>query len=479
MATRPEQGSHAPQRSIAERFLGLFTDVRPGEGTTALIMFCNVFLILSAYYLIKPLREGWLAVSDISGLSKMEIKAYTSFAQSLCLLFVVGWYGRLAGRWHRVTLITRSTLFCIFILVVFWFLQPDFFIEALPLTGILFYLWVGMFGVFVVAQFWTFCADIYTDDRGRRMMPLVAIGATSGGVAGSWIVNRLVDSGLVPTEALLLLATVPLFVSIGLTKIVDGREAETEAPAARDAQPAQDAGSILSGARFVLANRFLLMAAIVTLLSNWVNTNGENLLFRIVLETLARQAEAQGMGDSLALLEYTRDGTTAFYGNFFFWVNSTALILQAFVASRLLKYGGFATIALMLPVIALISYTSIAVLPILAVVKLMKIAENATDYSINNTARHVLWLPVSSMMKFRGKPAIDTLYTRLGDGLAAVTVLVWTHTMTLGIQSFIVFNAALVVAWLIFTLMMIGEHRQASRAAAAPIGMPLGSSPTR
>lgn len=467
MTTRAAHGSNSPQRSISERFLGLFTDVKPGEGLSALLMFCNVFLILCAYYFVKPLREGWLAISEISGLSKMEIKAYTSFAQSLCLLFVVGWYGKLAGRWHRVTLITRSTLFCIFILIVFWFLQPGFFLEALPFTGIVFYVWVGMFGVFVVAQFWTFCADVYTDDRGRRMLPLVAIGATSGGVAGSWIVSRLVDTGLVPTESLLLMATGPLFVSIWLTRIVDGREAGTASPAVKDTQQAQDAGSILSGARFVMANRFLLAAAIVTLLSNWVNTNGENLLFRIVLETLARQAETQGMGDDLAALDFTRDGTTAFYGNFFFWVNITALILQAFVASRLLKYGGFATIALLLPVIALLSYTAMALLPILVVVKVMKIAENATDYSINNTARHVLWLPVSSMMKFRGKPAIDTLYARLGDGLAAVTVLVWTHTMTLGIQSFIVFNVALVVCWLIFTLLLIGEHRRVSKAAAS------------
>ena len=467
MTTRAAHGSNAPQRSISERFLGLFTDVRPGEGPTALLMFCNVFLILCSYYFVKPLREGWIAISDIGGLSKMEIKAYTSFAQSLVLLFVVSWYGRLAGRWHRVTLITRATLFCISNLVVFWFLQPDFFIEALPLSGIIFYVWVGMFGVFVVAQFWTFCADIYTDDRGRRMMPLVAIGATSGGVAGSWIVSRLVDTGLVPTEALLLLATVPLFVSIGLTKIVDGREAGTASPAVKDAPPTQDAESIFSSARFVMANRFLLMAAIVTLLTNWVNTNGENLLFRVIQETLANQADAQGFIDPLAVLDFTRAGTTVFYGDFFFWVNTVALILQAFVASRLLKYGGFATIALMLPVIALVSYTAMALLPILAMVKIMKIAENATDYSINNTARHVLWLPVSSMMKFRGKPAIDTLYARLGDGLAAVTVLVAVHVFTLSNRSFLIFNVALVVGWLIFTLMMIGEHRKASQAAAS------------
>jgi AAA family ATP:ADP antiporter len=157
-----------------------------------------------------------------------------------------------------------------------------------------------------------------------------------------------------------------------------------------------------------------------------------------------------------------RDGTTAFYGDFYFWVNIVALLLQAFVASRLLKYGGFAAILLILPVIALASYTVMALLPVLAVVKMMKIAENATDYSLNNTSRHVLWLPVSSAMKFHGKPAIDTLYYRLGDGLAAVTVLVGVHLLASTTQAYFVFNIFLVACWLVAGVMLVREHRRAS-----------------
>jgi len=461
------------QLSTTERFLRLFTDVKPGEGGTALIMFANVFLILLAYYFIKPLREGWIAISDIEGLSKMEVKAYSSFAQSIILLFVVGWYARLSERWDRVTLFTRATLFCISNMVIFWFLQPNFFFEQLPLSGIVYYLWVGMFGVFVVAQFWTFCADVYTDERGKRMLPFIAVGATAGAAAGSWIVDRLVDSGIVPTEALLLVATAPLFVSILLVRKVDQRQArQAIAPddAAPDETPANpkesQKTSIWSGARLVLASRFLLLAALVTLFTNWVNTNGENLLFRVIQESLSSQAQEQGLSDGHALLAFVRDGTTAFYGNFYFWVNSVALLLQAFVASRLLKYGGFAAILLILPVIALTSYTVMALLPVLAVVKMMKIAENATDYSLNNTSRHVLWLPVSSAMKFHGKPAIDTLYVRVGDGLAAITVLLGVHLLALTTQSFFVFNVFLVICWLLAGVLLVREHRRASDAAA-------------
>jgi AAA family ATP:ADP antiporter len=464
---------HRDDLSRTERLLRLFTEIKPGEGPTAVLMFASVFLILLAYYFIKPLREGWIAISDIEGLSKMEVKAYSSFAQSVFLLLVVGWYAKLSDRWDRATLFTRATLFCISNMVIFWFLQPEFFFEKLPFSGILYYLWVGMFGVFVVAQFWTFCADVYTDERGRRMLPFIAVGATSGAAAGSWMVGWLVNSRLVPTQALLLVATLPLFASVVLIRKAEGlvkhqtttkdKPARGEAFASRGKE---EEASIWTGARLVLLSRFLLLAALVTLFTNWVNTNGENLMFRVIQEALTAQAQGQGVTEGRALLEFTRDGTTAFYGNFFFWVNISAMLLQAFVASRLLRYGGFAAILLVLPVIALASYTLMALLPVLAVVKMMKIAENATDYSLNNTSRHVLWLPVSSAMKFQGKPAIDTLYVRLGDGLAAITVLVGVELLTLSTAGFFAFNVFLVLCWLAAGVLLVREHRRACEAVS-------------
>ena len=108
-----------------------------------------------------------------------------------------------------------------------------------------------------------------------------------------------------------------------------------------------------------------------------------------------------------------------------------------------------------------------ALLPVLAVVKVMKIAENATDYSLNNTSRHVLWLPTSSAMKFRGKPAIDTLYVRLGDGLAALTVLVGVQLLALSTTNFFIFNVFLVLCWLVVGVLLVREHKRASIAAEA------------
>jgi len=447
--------------SRLDRFLRLFTDVHAGEGFTAFLMFANVFLILCAYYFIKPLREGWIAVSDISGLSKMEVKAYSSFGQSLVLIPVVWYYGRLSGRYRRSDLITRATLFCMSNLVIFWAIQPGLFIENLPYTGVIFYLWVGMFGVFVVAQFWAFAADVYTVERGNRLFPFIAIGATAGAAFGSWITEALVESGLFDTKGLLLVAMIPLTVSTVFSRIVENRmHGQTSATKATPGPDIEDSGR--SAISIVFNSRLLLATALITLLLSWVNTNGENLLFRVVQEFLQGQALKGGVSDTNALLAFTRDGTTAFYGNFYFWVNVVALLLQAFVASRLLKYGGFGVILLTMPVVALISYSFMAFIPILAIVKIMKIAENSTDYSINNTARNVLWLPVSAELKYKGKPAIDSLFVRMGDGIAALTVLVGVQILALSTQSFFVLNVGLVFIWIVLAFVVIREHRRIS-----------------
>lgn len=430
---------------------------------TGAVMFANVLLILCAYYFVKPLREGWIAISDLSSwhLTKMEVKAYSSFAQSLLFLSALGVYNRLSRRWPRRRLITAATLFCMSNLVVFWLIH-GYLREFLPSSGIIFYLWVGMFGLFVVAQFWVFAADLYSDEQGRRLFPLIAVGATSGAVVGSYLTEVVVESHVLEAGDLLLLATVPLAVSIALTWVADRRGPGGDSvPAAPPPEPpaVESQGSF----GLIFGNRYLLAVALVTLLTNWVNTNGENLLFDVVQDSLEARIASTGVTSTAQIEEFVRDGTTAFYGNFFFWVNAAALALQAFVASRLLATGGFASIILLLPIISLMSYAAMALVPILTVVRVMKIAENATDYSINNTARQVLWLPTSVDMKYRAKPAIDTFFVRGGDGLAAATVLVGVQLLDLTTRGFFAFNITLGLLWLGLAAYVARDHARLVR----------------
>jgi AAA family ATP:ADP antiporter len=448
--------------SPLERALRLFTEVRPGEGGTAVILFVNVFVILCAYYFVKPLRDGWIAESEVSGLSQMELKAYTSFGQSLLLAWVVSAYARFSTRWPRRTLITRVTLVCIATLLLFWLVRPGVVGTRVPGAGIAFYLWVGMFGVFVVAQFWAFAADLYDGERGDRLLPLVAIGATAGAACGAFLTQLLVRSGGFDSGTLLLLAIAPLAASIVLTRLADAR-GPLGTPRAERTRPVGPAAAAAPPGRLgvlglIVRHRYLAAVATVALLTNWVNTNGENVLFGIVQDALRNQLTAQGIVDKEAIHTFVRNGTTAFYGNIFFWVNLCALLAQALLASRLLRYGGFGVVLLLLPAVSLVSYAAMALFPVIAVVRVMKVAENATNYSINNTARQVLWLPTTAEMKYQAKPAIDSLVVRLGDGSAALTVLIGVHLLAVTNRTLLVVNVALVLAWIAASLVILREH---------------------
>jgi AAA family ATP:ADP antiporter len=111
-----------------------------------------------------------------------------------------------------------------------------------------------------------------------------------------------------------------------------------------------------------------------------------------------------------------------------------------------------------------------AVVPLLLVVRVMKTAESSTSYSINNTAQQVLWLPTTTEMKYKAKPAIDSFFVRVGDGLAALTVLFGLRVYGLETRSLFAFNVVLVVLWLLLGVFVVREHhrlRALQRALAA------------
>jgi AAA family ATP:ADP antiporter len=430
-------------------------DLRGGEGRTATLMFAAVFFIMCAYYMVKPLREGWIAMSAIGGLSRVEIKAYSSLVQSVLLLGCVGLYARLAAGCPARTLLHRSACACAVALAGFWLVQPGFLASAVPGAGIVFYLWVGMFGVFVVAQFWAFATDLYADERGRRLLPLVAMGGTAGAATGSWLHGVLSGLGATGAHAILLVAALPLLAASALAHYA------AESVAARATTRRRRRASL----RNVVSDRFVLAAGILALLLSWATTNGENLLFQIVQDGVARGATVPGVDAALAL-EQSRVATTAFYGDFYFWTNLAALAVQLLVTSRLLKRGGLAAIIFVLPLIALLASAVAALAPVLAILKWVKIAEQATDYSLNQTARQVLWLPASAEMKVESKPTVDSLFVRLGDGMAALTVLASSHVAGHATELLIAVNLVLVVLWLVTAMIVVREHGRLVAARA-------------
>jgi AAA family ATP:ADP antiporter len=426
----------APQRSFLERVLGLFTEVRGGEGITVVALACNVFLILTTYYLVKPVREA-LILSLPGG---PELKSYSAAGQALLLLIAVPAYGWLASRAPRMRLIDSVTLLFAACLVGFFML-----VSAGADVGVTFFLWVGIFNLMIPAQFWAFANDVYSPEQGKRLFVLVAFGASSGAVFGSLLAQALIP--ILGISEMLLLAAAVLTSTLVITHYVNARERGPRQKGAT--RPAPDDEPIEGGNAFamVLRNRYLLLLAITLLLNNWVGSNGEYILGHIVKEAADADAAGHGAAEERAFI-------ASFYARYFGVVNLVGMLVQLFVVSRVIKYIGVPVALYLLPVITLGSYATIAALPVLGVVRWVKTAERSTNYSLQNTLNEVLYLPTTRAEKYRAKQAIDTFFVRAGDVCSAALVLAGTHLLMLGVRGFAAVTIVLCVAWLVACVML-------------------------
>jgi AAA family ATP:ADP antiporter len=190
--------------------------------------------------------------------------------------------------------------------------------------------------------------------------------------------------------------------------------------------------------RLVFQNQYLRSIAVFSLLFTFVKTNGDYLLARLVKDAAA-SAEASGS---------TEGFIASFYAQYFFYVDVVSLLIQAFVVSRVVKYLGTKWAFHVLPALALLDATASALLPLLSIVRVGKLLESATDYSLNNTVRNLLWLPTTRRDKYLAKQAVDTFFVRLGDVSSAGLVFFGGHLLGWGVVPFAGCNVALTLGWL-------------------------------
>ena len=424
-----------------ERGLSVFSEVHGGEAAGALLLAANVFCLLGSYYLLKTVREA-LILSE----GGAEVKSYAAGAQAMILLLLVPAYGAVASRVNRTRLINGVMLFFVSHLAVFHQLAARGVHIGVP-----FFLWVGIFNLMVVAQFWAFANDLYTHERGQRLFPLVGIGASLGAWVGARLASSLMAAHAGPPR-LLLTAALGLMVCIILTRSANHRERAHTGLAAtgRIDGPLGPEG----GFRLILTNRYLRLIASMVVLLNLVNTIGEYLLGHLVV---AQAARALADGTAAGLTRSQLIGV--FYGDFFGWVNLVSLIMQLFVVSRVFKRVGVGGALFVLPLVAFVSYGGLALWPVLAAVRVGKIFENSTDYSLQNTARHALFLPTSREAKYKAKQAIDAFFWRAGDVLQAILVFTGIR-LAFGVPQFARLNQVLAVIWLMVIVGIYREHKK-------------------
>ena len=449
---------NARHASRLDRALRVFADVRAGEGRLAVLLALNVFLILTTYYILKPVREAL-----ILGQGSPELKTYLSVGQVALLSVAVPFYGRLVARLPRRALLNTVTYFFVACLVIFFVLGR----AGVP-VGIAYFLWIGVFNLMIVAQFWSFANDLYTRDEGERLFPIVGFGASAGAVLGALIAGRLIRP--LGIYQLLLVGALLLAAQLQVTNYIDRRASSQDGapkPPAKEAK-AEEPAKPTNAFALVFRTPYLLLIAMMLLFNSTVDATGEYILGSIVSDA-AQARVASGHAGGM-----TVEGVIAsFYSLYFALINTTSLLLQLFVVSRIVKYLGVSNAVRILPALSFAAYNVLAFAPGLWMVLGAKVSEKGTDYSLSNTVRNMLFLPCSREEKYSAKQAIDSFFFRMGDVVSAALVFVGT-TLGLTASGFAKVNVLLAAAFLAFAV-FVGRAYVGRTSAPRPVvgGLPL------
>ncbi len=483
----------ATPRGSLERLLAPVAELRPGELIPAVLMTLNIFLLLGAYYLVKVVREPLILLDGAFGLQGAELKAAAAAAQALLLLAVIPAYGLLASRVGRMKLI--NTVAAIFLACLVGFnLLAHFHVPV----GLAFFIWVGVFNLMIVAQFWSFANDLYTEEQGKRIFAIVGFGGAAGAIVGSYVGGDLARA-VGPYQVMLVSAAVLLAATL-ITNLVHRvvtrgasirraapahpaavaeecgeasgelvEESDEGSPGAEDNQVELPPMTSSGGFRLVARRRYLLLIALMTLTYNVVNSNGEFILGDTVRARALDTARAEvvdppGEDPASAVQERAERIIGGFYGDFFTYVNILTALFQLFLVSRIFKHLGVGAGLFFLPLIALGSYSMIAVVPLLSVIKVGKVLENSTDYSVQNTTRQALFLPTSRDAKYKAKAAIDTFFVRFGDVGSFVVVFLTISLLGLAPVAVAFLNIGLIGLWLWLCIAIRRHNRRLSSA---------------
>jgi AAA family ATP:ADP antiporter len=301
-----------------------------------------------------------------------------------------------------------------------------------------YFLWVGIFNVMVIAQFWALANDLYTPEQGKRLFPLIGVGSSLGAWLGSVRAGQLMTT-MGPLRLLLGAAGI-LVVCTLLAEIVN-RTTARAAPERHGTAGEQPLGR--DGAfELIRKDRYLLLIAILTVLLNVVNTSGEYLFGRYVVEQA--QVVAGAGPDALAARERFVGET---YSRLFSTVNLVGLLMQMFVVSRLFKFLGVGRSLFIHPIVAATGYLLMLRAPSIQLMGWLKVADNSLDYSLGNTTKQALWLPTSREAKYKAKQAVDSFFVRAGDVLQAGIVLVGER-LAFTVPAFAAITLVLASGWL-------------------------------
>ena len=401
-------------------FLTKISKIEASEAKAVLCSFLFVVVLMSAYYILRPVRDAM--ASDWTDAEVSWLWTLNFFISTA----VVAVYGIAVSR-VRFRLLVPA-MYAIFALtfVVFYLLAST--AADRTLVDKSFYVWVSVFSLFHISVFWSFMSDLFSKEQAGRLFSIIAAGASVGGLVGpsipSFFSASLGTDNLMLIASLMLLIPIPIIFYLQSLKVSDLDNKEPKLQAPRGAI----GGNPFAGFKMFFSNPYLLAIGLFIFLytgiSSFVYFELKNLLSAL-----------------------SRPERTAVWAQMDLAVNILSIATGLFATSRIVGKFGMPTTIALVPVMICVGLLILAVSPFLGAVVALQVIRRAGNYAVTRPAREMLFTRVDRETRFKAKPVIDIVAYRGGDMLMAWLFTGLTQGLGLGLAAVALVGAGIAALW--------------------------------
>ena len=409
-------------RNLMINFLKTASKVKEKEVKAVIFSFLFVVVLMSAYYILRPVRDAMASDwtdSEVSWLWTLNFFISTA---------IVALYGVMVSKFRfRLLVPTMYGIFAISF-IIFYALGSVF--EDRTVIDKSFYVWVSVFSLFHISVFWTFMSELFSKEQSGRLFGIIAVGASVGGLIGPSITAFFsVSLGI---DNLMLIASMLLFIPIPIIFYLQSLKAKELNNEALDIPVSNQSigGNPLAGFKMFFSNPYLLSIGLFIFLYTGISS-----FVYFELKNL--------------LSDFSRPERSVIWAQMDLAVNILAISTGLFATGRIVtKFGMPATIA-MVPIMICIGLLVLAISPLLGVVMVLQVIRRAGNYAVTRPAREMLFTLVNQETRFKAKPVIDIVAYRGGDMLTAWLFTGLTQGLGLGLGAVAAVGAGIASLWAI------------------------------
>ena len=424
-------------KNTVSKFINLSTRIKPNEIRATLLSFSFVFLLMTAYFILRPVRDAMS--SDWTDTELSWLWTSTFFFSFIA----VSLYGEIISRIKFNYVVPGVYVFFSISFFAFNFLSlilidPD-------IINKIFYVWLSVFSLFHVSVFWSFISNIFSKEQAPRLFGFIASGASIGAILGPSVpilfANQVGTMNLLIIAGIILLIPVPLISWLEKIQFSELKNHKVNLDETKNTIKKD----FLSGFSSLIKNPYLISISLF-------------ILFYVVMNTFI-YFELRKL-----LIDFDRDARTQIWASIDLIVNVLAIVTAIFLTGRITTRFGMPTTLALIPVLMVLGWLVVAISPILLFLIGLQIIRRAGNYAITKPGREMLFTLVDNEARYKVKPVIDIVVYRGGDMLTAWFYTFLTATLGLGLSGVSIIAAAVASLWAL-TGLYLGKRYKIQRTA--------------